>query len=191
MARKIDPDQREQHKAAIAEAVWRLVARSGLEAVSLREVAGEAGVSVGRVQHYFGTKDALLLYGLRLAQQRMEGRIRRRIAGLVAPGAEDVLRATLAELLGDDPDTRQAVRVWTAFLGRALDDRAIAEALFADDVELRAFTTEVVGSPLDAHGLWALANGLAAEVACGQTTAADARAVVDHHLDRLLGSPDR
>ncbi|XVV07109.1 hypothetical protein ACQPW3_17685 [Actinosynnema sp. CA-248983] len=30
MARKIDVDQHEQHKAAIAEAVWRLVARSGL-----------------------------------------------------------------------------------------------------------------------------------------------------------------
>ncbi|XVV07108.1 TetR family transcriptional regulator C-terminal domain-containing protein [Actinosynnema sp. CA-248983] len=159
--------------------------------MSLREVAGEAGVSAGRVQHYFGAKDALLFYGLRLAQQRMEGRIARRIEGLVEPGPADILRATLAELLGDDPDARQAGRVWTAFLGRALDDRAIAEALFADDVELRASTAEAVGSPLDAHGLWALANGLAAEVACGQTTAADAWAVVEHHLDRLLGSRDR
>ncbi|NUT92647.1 MAG: TetR family transcriptional regulator [Saccharothrix sp.] len=187
MARTVDVDQHEQHKAAIAEAVWRLVARSGLEAVSLREVAGEAGVSVGRVQHYFGTKDALLLYGLRLAQQRMEARIERRVAALARQDPEAVLRATLAELFGDDPDTRQAVRVWTAFLGRALDDTAIAEALFDDDVRLRAFTAPVVGSEVAAHGVWALANGLVAEVACGRTSAARALEVVTHHLDGLLG----
>ncbi|RKT55101.1 TetR/AcrR family transcriptional regulator [Saccharothrix australiensis] len=197
MARTIDVEQHERHKADIAGAVWRLVARAGLEAVSLREVAAEAGVSVGRVQHYFRSKDALLLFGLRLARDRMTARIGQRVGGL-AGTPEDTLRATLDELLGDDPDTRQAVRVWVAFLGRALDDPEFAELLYADDIDLRARTAEVVrgvradlDAEREAHLIRALANGLAAELACGRTSSECARAVVHHHLDRVLGGTGR
>jgi len=45
-----------------SEVVARLVADEGLEAVSVRTVAAEARVSIGTVQHYFPTKDAMLLH---------------------------------------------------------------------------------------------------------------------------------
>lgn len=190
MARTVDPHQHEQRKAAIAQAMWTLAARSGLEAVSLREVATQAGVSMGRVQHYFPTKDEMLLYGLKLAQDRMRERIERRQPS----DNEALLRATIDELLCDDHDTRQAVRVWVAFLGRALEDRHIAELLFADDVELRALTASVIrtknpdlDAEAEAHIIWSLANGLAAEVVCGTTKAEAARGVLAHHLNRVLG----
>ncbi|WP_186763470.1 TetR/AcrR family transcriptional regulator [Lentzea tibetensis] len=190
MARKVDVEQHEQRKEAIVQAVWRLVARAGLEAVSLREVAAEAHVSMGRVQHYFRTKDEMLLYGLKLAQDRMRVRIEQRLPS----DDEGVLRAAVDELLGDDPDTRQAVRVWVAFLGRALEDPRVAKLLYADDVELRAFTAGVVSAAnpaldaeREAHIIWSLANSLAAEVACGETTAHTARTTLRYHLDRVLG----
>lgn len=201
MPRKVDTEQHERQKAEIARAVWRLAARAGLESVSLREVAAEAGVSMGRVQHYFGTKEAMLLFGLELAQQRMEARVVRRLERLPEPvGDEDVLRAALEEMLCEDPDTRQAIRVRVAYLPRALEDPRVAEVLFADDAELRAHAAEVVraaqadhrASPgldadREAHLMWSLASGLGTEVAFGQTSVGDARTTLLYHLDRTLG----
>ncbi|GAA2840520.1 TetR/AcrR family transcriptional regulator [Crossiella cryophila] len=187
----------EEQKAQIAEALWRLAARAGLEAVSVREVAAEAGVSVGRVQHYFRSKDAMLLYGLKLAGQRMETRIADRLTGL-AGSPEQLLRAALEEVLGDDADTRQAIRVNVAFLGRAMEDVEIADVLFQDNAELRALAAYVVriaqsqgrAAGLDpereARIIWSLADALTIELACGQLSAAEAGDTMRYHLDRVL-----
>ncbi|MGL5817052.1 MAG: TetR/AcrR family transcriptional regulator, partial [Phycicoccus sp.] len=47
--------------ARIVDAVIDLVAERGMEGVSVRAVAGRAGVSIGAVQHHFPTKEAMLL----------------------------------------------------------------------------------------------------------------------------------
>jgi AcrR family transcriptional regulator len=44
----------------ILDATARVVARRGLTGLRLADVAEEAGVSIGTVQHYFGTREALL-----------------------------------------------------------------------------------------------------------------------------------
>lgn len=198
MPRKVDV---EQQKAEIAEAVWRLAGHAGLESVSLREVAAQAAVSMGRVQHYFRTKESMLLYGLRLAMRRMETRIGERLRRLPAPvDPEDVLRAALDEVLSDDPDTQLAIRVSTAYLGRALEDAQIAELLFGDDAELRMLAADVLRTAQaedraapgldpdrEAHLIWSLANSLGIEIVCGQISAPDARATMRYYLDRTLG----
>ena len=61
MPKRVDPLAR---RHSIAEAVFRLAAARGADAVSLRDVAGEAGVSLGMVQHYFRSKDEMLLFAL-------------------------------------------------------------------------------------------------------------------------------
>jgi TetR/AcrR family transcriptional repressor of bet genes len=202
MPRKIDTEQHEKQKADIAEAVWRLAERGGLESVSVREVAAEAGVSNGRVQYYFPNKEAMLLHGLRLAQRRMEGRVRQRLEQLPEPvDGESVLRAVLDEMLGDDPDTRRAIRVSIAYQGRALEDEHIAELLMGDDDELRAQAASVVqeakadlraSSGVDAEKeariIWSLAGSLGTEIAFGQLSGREARATMHYHLDRVLGS---
>lgn len=47
-------------KQAICAAAMRCFSEHGTEVTSLRMVAETAGVSVGLVQHYFGTKAALI-----------------------------------------------------------------------------------------------------------------------------------
>jgi AcrR family transcriptional regulator len=42
-------------------ATAKVIARKGLTGLRLADVAEEAGLSVGTVQHYFGTRDALLM----------------------------------------------------------------------------------------------------------------------------------
>ncbi len=201
MPRSVDIEQHERRKSDIARAVWRLAAGSGLESVSMREVAAEAQVSMGRVQYYFRNKDAMLLFGLQLAQQRMEARVVQRLERLPeSVDDEDILRAAIEEMLGEDPDTRQAIRVSIAYLPRASGDAEIADLLFGDDAELHASASEVVraaqaehrASPeldpdREARIIWSLASSLGIEVAFGQTSIHEARTTMHYYLDRTLG----
>ncbi len=187
----------EQQKAAIAAATARLVAANGLEAVSLRSVAAEAGVSMGRVQHYFATKDDLLLEALQRSYRRMERRIEQRLQH-GAGGRRDVLVAILEELLAEDPETRDAIRINTAFAARALEDERIAAVLTEGDEEIQALAVAVVAEAraaglvgpdvdpeLDGRALFALATGLGSHVALYGTSPEAARATLHHHLQRV------
>jgi TetR/AcrR family transcriptional regulator, transcriptional repressor of bet genes len=198
MPRVTDVERQRRH---IAEAVWRLAGRAGLEAVSLREVAAEAGVSMGRVQHYFATKDDMLLFGLQLAQRRLEERVERRLRRLPAQTTpEGVLRELLDELLGEHPDTRQMLLVGAAFSLRTRVDPIVAAVLTSGDTEVLELATTAIEQaqaaartsrsfrpPLEAQILLTLATSLGVEVALGQRTIGDARTVLTYALDRTFG----
>ena len=51
----------EQRRAELTEAAARLIARSGIESATMREVAAEAGWTTGALTHYFADKRELLL----------------------------------------------------------------------------------------------------------------------------------
>ena len=187
----------EQQKAVIAAAVARLIARGGLEAVSLRSVATEAGVSMGRVQHYFATKDDLLLEALQRSYRSMERRIEQRLQHS-SGGRREILVAILEELLAEDPETRDAIRINTAFAARALEDERIAAVLVEGDEDIRALATAVVAdaasagliSPdidpeLEGRALFALVTGLGSHVALYGASPGAARATLHYHLQRV------
>ena len=50
------------------DALWRITRRQGWDAISLRNVAAEAGVSMGMVQHYFTTKDQMLRFAVEIGR---------------------------------------------------------------------------------------------------------------------------
>ncbi|UPJ57718.1 TetR family transcriptional regulator [Bradyrhizobium sp. 192] len=58
------------------QATLRLIGRNGLDGVTHRAVAAEAGVSLGAVTHHFGTRDALVDAALQFALAREVGRLR-------------------------------------------------------------------------------------------------------------------
>jgi AcrR family transcriptional regulator len=58
MPRIVDADQRRRE---LTDAAARLIARSGIEAATLRDVAAEAGMTTGALTHYFSDKRELLL----------------------------------------------------------------------------------------------------------------------------------
>lgn len=64
MPRLIDHDARRRE---LAEAVWRVIVREGVSAVSVRSVAAEAGVSTGSLRHVLPTKSELLATAMGLA----------------------------------------------------------------------------------------------------------------------------
>jgi AcrR family transcriptional regulator len=122
MPRQIDPEQR---RAELAEAVWTVIRRDGLQRASVRNVAREAGLSMGSLRHYFATQSELLCFAMQLVGDRARDRIR---ALDFAPGPRNAAEQLLHQLVPLDDERRAESEVWLAFTGNALvdpDQRAI------------------------------------------------------------------
>ena len=113
----------------IADAVLRSVARRGLEATTVREVAEEAGCSTGVLAHYFRDKKEMLQFALNVATRRATKRALK-AAARRAPG--DGLREVLLGALPLDAGRRAEWTIWVAFIGSAT-----AEPQFAKEQEDR------------------------------------------------------
>ena len=72
MPKIVDHNKR---KKQIAEAVWRIIVREGLDSVSVRRVADEMTMSLGSIRHYFNSQDELLSFSMQLVSQRVNERI--------------------------------------------------------------------------------------------------------------------
>ena len=132
----IDHDSR-RHE--IAHAVWRIVLRDGVSAVSIRDVAAEAGLAVGSVRHVFGTKAELLEYSMALVHERTRERVTKHFS---ATDPRKCAEAVLAELIPLDDQRRMEMAVNMAVVAEspshpalrrvALDaQQAVAEACAA------------------------------------------------------------
>ena len=119
MPRQVDHEQR---RRTIGEALWRIVSTQGLEAVSLRTVAQEAGVSMGQVQHYFSSKDDMLLYAFGMLSWRVEARL------LAGPPDGSHIRTLFLQMLPLDDERREEAQVTVAFMARAAVSPTFAEA---------------------------------------------------------------
>ncbi|RKT52813.1 TetR/AcrR family transcriptional regulator [Saccharothrix australiensis] len=124
MPRQVDHDSRRRH---IAQAVRELIDRRGLEGATLREVAAQAGVSMGAVQRCFRTKEEMLVFAQEHVNRRVTERARERIAGAPEPGSvATMLEQTLVAMLAVDDEDLSDARVWIAFTAQAAVDPALA-----------------------------------------------------------------
>lgn len=197
MPKRVDHDERRRQ---IAAAVWRIAADQGLDAVSMRDVAAEAGVSLRLVQYYFETKHNLLVLALRYLNERSEQRAIARIAATPAASTRVVLREVLMEFLPLDDEHRDTLRVHLAYYVRSLNDPELAAVFLTDETPLE----ELVAGMLDqAHEAGELVsrinarheadlivsgvNGLGMDLLHGRRHLDDVIAVIDYHLARLFG----
>jgi AcrR family transcriptional regulator len=188
--KKVDHEQRRRF---IAAAVRRIAADRGLEAVSLGEVAVEAGISKGLVQHYFPSKDDMLRY----ATATLRDQVTRQLTGTVE-GDTPSLRAVVVALLPLDAESRAEALVANAFTARALKDDEIAERFRVGHAELHESLAGMIthaqsegalsadlDADLEADLLLALVAGLGDAVLLGHRTPEQATALIDLHLSRL------
>src|SRR3954469_4654606 len=80
MPKDVDHDERREE---LLRAVWRVVARDGMERATIRAIARETGWSSGVLAHYFADKDDILVSALRLAYERIAARWSVKLEGLV------------------------------------------------------------------------------------------------------------
>jgi AcrR family transcriptional regulator len=198
MPKLVDPEQR---RARLADAVWTVIRRDGLERASVRNVAREAGLSMGSLRHSFATQAELLCFAMQLVGDRARARI-----AALEPVA-DARRAAeqlLHQLVPLDDERRAEAEVWLAFTGRALVDsrqRAIHQEIHdqlngacttAINLLVEAgLTAEGLDVALEASRLHALLDGLALHAVMRPAKVPPSRivAVLARHLDALRAGP--
>ena len=193
MPKIVDHDARRRH---IAEAVHRIIHDKGMESVSLREVAAEAGMSMGAVQYYVTTKDHMLL----LALEHIGAWIGNRLAVVAARRSTplDLLRDTVLELLPLDDERSYLNRVGLAFQASSVvdDDQATAMRLglplllsfFAEQIRAAQATGQLAAhldADKEASILYAFAQGIVNATLVGHYTPEQVAALLDYHLARL------
>lgn len=119
MPRIVDADQR---RIELADAAARVIARAGVDAASMREIAAEAGWTTGTLVHYFANKHELLDFTLRASIERRSAQRSERAD--LSPA--EALRATLTSALPTDDDTRVHWIVTVALAGAAASDAMLA-----------------------------------------------------------------
>ncbi|MCG5212651.1 TetR/AcrR family transcriptional regulator [Streptosporangium sp. KLBMP 9127] len=194
MPKKVDNHAR---RKLIAEALVRVAAKRGLEAVSLRHVAEEADVSLGMVQHYFRTKDEMMTFAMDVVRDNAGARM----AGGIEPNLppKDLVRALLVQLLPLDEDRLLDANVALAFFAYTAVRPQAGAGLRENTTQLRDFITGQIlasretgdASPrpdpvLAATALAALIEGLSIHVLGGHYSAEEALAALDTHLDTVF-----
>jgi len=116
----VDHDERRRQVVAVAS---RLIARAGLDAVTVRDVANAADCSTAIVSHYFHNKKELLF----LTYQASIDRATQRCEAALGPDGSD-LRAYLAEIMPLDEERLIEWKIWVAFWAKAVAEPDIAAA---------------------------------------------------------------
>ena len=189
----------EERRWEIVYALWLVIAEHGIEGVSLRHVAAAAGVSMGRIQHYFGTKEALVLAGCTALVQSAHGGYQE-TAG--AAPRERLLHVVSQQIPRDDVG-RAGVSVWYAYVAKSINHSAVRQVLAearrgAEEECARLIQAErgsgagrAAGGNVDqaaleqARRLLALADGLTLRVLVRDLEPAEAVAMLESEVGRI------
>ncbi|HEY5429558.1 MAG TPA: TetR family transcriptional regulator C-terminal domain-containing protein [Solirubrobacteraceae bacterium] len=114
MPKDVDHDERREK---LAESVWRVVARDGIEGATVRGIARETGWSPGSLAHYFADKDDILESALRIAYERIAARWDGLLEGLTGLPA---LRALVLDNLPLDDERELETKFLMNYWSRAI-----------------------------------------------------------------------
>jgi AcrR family transcriptional regulator len=96
----------------ILDAAARVIARRGVTGLRLADVAEEAGLSVGSIQHYFGTRDRLLVQTFARESERATERW---LASANGGGSAWDRLVALVDIVLDPPTFRDRWTRWVQF----------------------------------------------------------------------------
>jgi len=196
MARQANHNERRKLFAAAALAV---IAREGLEGLTMRVVAKEAGFTTGALTHYFQSKDELLIAaseaGADVVRPEMEG-------AATGASARVALRDLLYTVLPTTPPMKAQWRFWMAFWERAAHSPEVQRVMRERYFEYTSRVAKVIRrsqeqgeTPRDvdaeivAREIIALIDGIGVQVMIGSRkfTNAVQRQYVDSLLETRLG----
>lgn len=185
---------REERQAHLLRAVMQVAAGQGLGAVSLRNVADEAGTSMGQVQYQFGTVADLRLRAL----ERAIDHIDRAVASSQGEVGQDRLKATAHAMLDADRDHCLALSAFAELRGIARADPRAKAALDAMTRRRRSEIAEVlraaqhrrilhalVDPEPEADVFWSLLLSVSIEVADAVRERSEALDLMRYHFRRL------
>ncbi|WP_329014516.1 TetR/AcrR family transcriptional regulator [Streptomyces sp. NBC_00690] len=197
MPARIDAQQRRQHVVAAA---FRLVVAEGLEGMSLRKVAAEAGLNIGSVRHYFDNHHDLVAAAVHETGDRMGRRLAKHtpesLVGLRGEDAINALQALVEEVLPVDEARCAEAAVLLEFMIAARTKpvfRPVTERMAADLHQLLADALDALGVAHvqgEADRLMALIGGLTIDTVTphGSLGVDRVRATLRAHLGAVLAT---
>ncbi|MGF6824382.1 AcrR family transcriptional regulator [Microbacterium sp. ZKA21] len=196
MPKQVDHAERRE---SIAQALWSITDRHGWAKATMREVAREAGVSLGQLQHYFSSRAEMLTFAVDLAADQTSQRVAQAIASLEQPPhPRDVLRVVLIAMLPLRPDATAASRMHAAYVLEALHDTALHEQVAVGLREGRAMVERLIRQAISKGQIAAdrdpevetdlvlALTGFAPLLELDVIAPEAALAAIDHHLERLF-----
>lgn len=197
--RKVDHEERREF---IASALMRVAAQDGLEGLSVRRIAAEAGVTSGMVQHYFPTKDAMMHFAMDAASSTFaDGPGEGHEGSLDQDTSEPFgrIRSVLTSLLPLDAARADSGRLALAFMSYAMTHHSAAAKLADGNSRLRAYLTSLlhqahalgqlraeVDPEMAAVALLATTDGLGMQVLASGLDLDEALAALDLYVALLL-----
>jgi AcrR family transcriptional regulator len=103
----------------IVDSAITVIARDGLDALSIRRVAAETGVAIGTVQYHHPSRAEVVLAALQRTAHRQQVRV---MTAPREPTITATLIARLALLLPHDDASREEAIVWVALAAAAARD---------------------------------------------------------------------
>ncbi len=168
-----------------------------MEKATVRNIAREAGVSVGSLRHYFSSQSELLAFSMKLVSERVNKRIKE--MDFSCPPLEGMKRL-IRQFLPLEKETKKEMEVWFAFTQRALWDPALQPLSNQVYHELRSVIKLIIETliklelalpnlnvDLEVDRLYALIDGLAMHgiMQSNHLTPEMVESIVDHHLRSL------
>lgn len=211
MPKVVDPQER---RNAIADALFAILRDGGYSAVSLATVADRAGLAIGSVRHFLGSREEMLRFAFDTITDRVGDRVSARANVVLARLAEGTvstdkrLEAT-ADILGEflplDQTRRDEGIVWIEFETAARTNPQLAATSQRAARQVRKLMHTILESAhraealphdsdldLEAARLSALVDGLTVRAALHPDilSPATARQVIKSHLLGLRRSAD-
>jgi DNA-binding transcriptional regulator YbjK len=173
----------------ILRATLTVIARDGIGGVTHRTVAEEAGVSLGSLTYYFGSKQELLRDALALHVREDVGRLRALTDALLASGATgpQVVDAFIAQFEAGTPDVAQFELYLEAARDPELSEVATESLRAYQEVAALALRAAGVADPAAAAGMVvATIDGIGVHQAAAREQAPEVSAVLPVLLRALV-----
>ncbi|CAM3686138.1 TetR/AcrR family transcriptional regulator [Marinicrinis lubricantis] len=195
MPKIVDHEERRKH---IAEATWRIILNQGMKGASVRNIAKEAGLSLGALRHYFSTQDELLTFAMNLVKERATERIKLIAARDVSPMEKALL--VLQELVPVDRHKMAETEVWFAFIfymkykhtGSDTEKDGVYDVVkvVVDYLEQQQLLRPGMDVSLETERLYALVDGIALHALFDERRSSRERiiCILESHLESICRS---
>jgi len=189
----------ENRKEIIAEATYRIILKSGLENATARNIAKEAGLSLGSMRYYFSSQGQLYIYCMELINKRFQERAMNLEYPETAPPLEHIKRI-LYQLLPLDEERRLEMEVWLSFNTKSLSDtelQPLCYRMYEDLYKIVSFAFDLMHQfgilqpnlniIIEIERLYALVDGLGLHCFLNpnQNTFEMIDSILTHHLELL------
>lgn len=163
MPKIVDHEARRRHAS---HALWQVLSRDGIDAVSMRAVAAEAGMKPSTLQHYFVDRAQMLSHSLELVIEQQKARLES--AALPAVPVE-LVYALWRHTLPLDKERLLECEVWLAATISLKDPKTRTVLDSADRAlnELCEWSIDILGgTDVDVRALRLFTDGLVLNAVC-------------------------